>query len=392
MNALLHVAKKDVLIFLRSKSALFWTIGFPAFIALFFSAIFGGQGVTITVGVINNDVGDMSTYVVRALNLTNVLRPENYTSLSEALSDLRSHKIAAVILIPENFTKCTKYGEIAHIKVLMRGGDFQVESMIRGVLSEVIDEFASRYRAATLAHMPPMMRFENFTVTREQVAKYMELAAEPINVTYEGVIVKETNLWSNKAHWIAVMIGYSFIFSGMVTCADKMVEERTKKVLKRIVSSPVSRKSILIGKLLGSLAILTISQLVLVAVILAILRPEVTWNPLVIPLIIAGDLTGMGIGMAVAELARDTEAISGIVTAVGIMLQFFTGIYFPVDFLPNGMRTVAELIPFTKAVEALDRMLQGVAVSVSPVIYLSVWAAVMLAASIALFPRWAGQD
>ncbi len=393
MNASLHVAKKDVLIFLRSKSALFWTIAFPAFIALFFSAIFGGHGVTMTVGVINNDTGNLSTYVIKALNSTNVLKPESYTSIDRALSDLKSHRVAAVILIPENFTKCIMSGEKARLKVLVRGGDSQVESVVRGVLSGITEEFAKRYRMMALEHMPPVIRSGNFTITKEQVAKYMELTAEPISVTYEGVVVKKTSFWANKAHWITVMIGYSFIFSGMVTCADMMVEERAKKVLKRIISSPVSVRSVLIGKLAGSLVILTISQLVLVAVIFAFLRPEVVWNPLIIPLVLAGDFTGMGIGMVVAELARDREAISGIVTAVGIMLQFFTGMYFPVDFFPSGMRTVAELIPFTAAIEAMDEMLRGVAVNITwTLIYLSAWAVIMLILSIALFPRWASQD
>lgn len=44
MRPILTLALKDIKLILRDKAGLFWIIGFPLLMALFFGAIFGGSG------------------------------------------------------------------------------------------------------------------------------------------------------------------------------------------------------------------------------------------------------------------------------------------------------------------------------------------------------------
>ena len=94
----------------------------------------------------------------------------------------------------------------------------------------------------------------------------------------------------------------------------------------------------------------------------------------------------------VVELSPNPKAASEAVTTVGIMIQFVSGLYFPLSFLPGPLRAVAEAIPFTWAVKALDGLMvmgAGLESVVAPVAYLTVAALVFTSLAWILFPRWA---
>jgi len=77
------------------------------------------------------------------------------------------------------------------------------------------------------------------------------------------------------------------------------------------------------------------------------------------------------------------------------MLQFFVGMYFPVQFLPEPLRSFSEILPFTKASEALDGVLLGnlgLSQVIGPSIYLGVSAVIFTTVAVLLFPKWALEE
>ncbi|RLG39427.1 MAG: hypothetical protein DRO01_05610 [Thermoproteota archaeon] len=274
--------------------------------------------------------------------------------------------------------------------------------MVTGFVEGFNEEYRRRSLEMMSAYLPENLSIPGLggSMSREDLIEYMETFAHPIDITVALIsrpeVTSETAAyWENEGHWVSIMFAYSFIFSGMVGAAALLASEKMTKTLKRIKMSPTSIWQLLAGKVVGELAILTLSQVILVAVTVVILRPEINWSPALVPLILTGDLAGSSLGLLVAEASPDPRAAAEATTAVGVFLQFFIGMYFPIQFLPGPLRMFAKVLPFTKAVQALDLVLlqgYGLEQAVAPAAYLAVSAVIFTALAVALFPKWAGEE
>ncbi len=400
LNPALEVARKDLLSFFRSKSTLFWTLAFPILMMLLFSSMFGGRGAMFTVAVVDRDGGTISRAFLDGLNSTNVTRLISSESVDEARSLVKDGKADALLRVPRGFSGNLTSGSSAEL-IIYTSEDPQVRTAVTNMLKGFIDAFSEEYRKRALAvleeRMPPEIQGGGMNLTRRRAIDYLQSLAEPVRLRIASVAKPEVTsdtaaYWKEEGHWVTVMLAYTLIFSGMVGAASLLAYEKLLGTVKRLIASPASRWSLLTGKLLGGLAILTLSQVILVLLTILWLRPEVSWTPLIIPIVVAGDLASLGLGLLVVELSPNPKAASEAVTTVGIMLQFVSGLYFPLSFLPGPLRSLAEAIPFTWAVKALDGLMvmgEGLESVIAPAAYLALAALVFTSLAWILFPRWA---
>ena len=407
MKSVFGIAKKDLLLFFREKESIFWMLIFPIVMMLFFSSIFGGGGSAISfeLACVDLDHGEIAKAFIEALNSTNITSLKGFEDVDTATSYVASKSsFNGLLVIPEDFTYNLTSGYTANVKFYVKVSDPSVEQTLTSFLEGFVEKFNEGYRSMMLQYivqsLPENMSVGGMRITREEFTEWMQVFSKPVNISY-GQIQKSGNrtesvaYWENKGHWVVVMFAYTFLFSGMVASTSILVEEKTRKTLKRIRLSPTSVWNILTGKILASLLMLSISQILLVALTLLILKPRINWSPELLPLVIIGDLASLSLGLILAEVSPSQKAAGQAAVAIGVLLQFFTGMYIPVQFLPGTMRKAAELLPFTKAVEALD----GILISGLPLvqvakatIYLAASALIFLMVAVALFPRWASKD
>ncbi len=399
MNPIIYMAKKDLISFFRSKSTVFWTLAFPLIMMFLFSSMFGG-GITYRIAYVNRDSGDLSQVLLKALNSTNITQLVEYSDLEEAKNAVREGEGAAVLLIPEGFTENLTRGGTSTLFLYVKD-EPQLKVMVANFISGLVSKFNRRYRERMIEiasrYMPEEVGQGDTTFTREDIIRFLRGLGEPINVravllSRPGVTSETAAYWENSGHWISVMLTYSLIFSGMVSASGLLADEKIKGTLKRMIASPSSRWSLLAGKILGGLIILSISQVMLIAITMLWLRPEVNWTPFLIPILITGDLASMSLGLLVTEISPDPKAASEAVVTVGVLVQFISGLYFPLDFLPGPLRAIAEIIPFTWAVKSLDGLLvlgRGLESVLPPVLYLAAAAVLFTTLAVILFPRWA---
>ncbi len=399
MNASIQMAKKDLISFFRSKSTIFWTIAFPLIMMLLFSSMFGGSSVMFKIALVNRDSGNMSSIFLKALNSTNVMELIPFSSLEDAKDYVINGDGSAVLLIPEDFSKNLTSGLAATID-LYPSEDPQIKVAISNMIKGFIDAFSDEYRekifSVMIRYLPPKVKAGTSTFTREQIIRFMRMLVRPIDLRIASFarpnVTSEASYWKAEGHWVTMMLVYSLIFSGMVGSAALLADEKLRGTIKRMIASPASRWSLLVGKMLGSLAVVTVSQAVLVALTILWLRPQINWSIISAPIIISGDLASIGIGFLVAELSPDPKAANEAVVTVGILIQFISGLYFPISFLPGVLKDIAEIVPFTWAVRSLDGLLvfgKGLEVVWAPTAYLIMTAIVLTALSVVLFPKWA---
>ncbi|MFH2107297.1 MAG: ABC transporter permease [Chrysiogenia bacterium] len=156
------------------------------------------------------------------------------------------------------------------------------------------------------------------------------------------------------------ILGMSILFSSTFAGLS-VIWDRESGFLKEIMVAPVSRVSIVLGRIAGgittslfqALAILTIS-------ILLGFRPQ-KWIMLIPGLffMILISITFIGLGLAFASRMRDIHGFTLIMNFVIFPLFFLSGALFPLNSFPAWVRFISRFDPLTYGVDGLRAALLG---------------------------------
>ena len=167
--------------------------------------------------------------------------------------------------------------------------------------------------------------------------------------------------------------------------------DRSYGVLKRLGTTPLGRPRLVAAKATAVLVVITVQVAVLTLTALALgWEPDLEPVPLVVAVCLAvAAFTGMG--LVLAGRLRALVALAAA-NAIFVALLLLSGMVFPLDELPSGLRTAARALPSTALTEAARGALSpgaDIPGRVWPV--LAVWAITGVALAIALF-RWEPDD
>jgi ABC-2 type transport system permease protein len=109
-----------------------------------------------------------------------------------------------------------------------------------------------------------------------------------------------------------------------------------------------------------------------------------------IPLVLAGTLAFLSIGLLAGAKAKSMDAASAIANLVTVPMAFLSGSFFPIDSAPGWVQAVSKVLPLRHLNDGmLDVMVRGRGpVSVLPEIGILVAFAVVLGAIAARIFRW----
>jgi ABC-2 type transport system permease protein len=167
--------------------------------------------------------------------------------------------------------------------------------------------------------------------------------------------------------------------------------DRSYGVLKRLGATPLGRPRLVAAKALAVLVVIALQTLVLAVAALALgWRPDVEPVPLILGLVLSV-AAFTGLALVVAGRMRALVALA-VANAVFVVLLLLSGMVFPLDKLPAGVRSAARALPSTALAETARGALSAdapVPGRVWPV--LVVWALASIALAVALF-RWEPDD
>jgi ABC-2 type transport system permease protein len=187
------------------------------------------------------------------------------------------------------------------------------------------------------------------------------------------------------------LLGMNLMGSAMWGLGFSIVDARAKKLLKRMVASPMPKWQYLAGYLLSRLVLLAIE----VGVFLGFAR-LVFGVPFRGPLAeltllcIIASLTFSALGLLVASRARTMEAVSGLMNLVMMPMWIMSGVFFSSSKFPAIVQPLVKLLPLTAAIDAMrGNMLQGTELGqlMAPLGILLFWFVMPFAVSVRIF-RW----
>jgi ABC-type multidrug transport system permease subunit len=187
------------------------------------------------------------------------------------------------------------------------------------------------------------------------------------------------------------LLGMNLMGSAMWGLGFAIVEARQKKLLKRLVASPMPKWQYLASFLLSRLAMLIIE----VAFFLGFARVAfgVPFRGPIWQLILLCLLTSLAfsaLGLLVSSRAKTMEAASGLMNLVMLPMWILSGVFFSATRFPAVIQPVVRALPLTAAIEAMrGNMLQGIGIThmMAQVGILATWFFVPFVVSLRIF-RW----
>jgi ABC-2 type transport system permease protein len=157
------------------------------------------------------------------------------------------------------------------------------------------------------------------------------------------------------------LMGMNLMGGGLWGVGFVIVDMRVRKLLKRLLATPMRRGDFLLSILSARLVFMLPEMLLLVLVgRLGFGVPIVGSIGALALVILVGALAFSGIGLLVASRTGKTETVSGLMNLVMLPMWLFSGIFFSSKRFPNVIQPFIQALPLTQLNDALrEVMLEG---------------------------------
>jgi len=157
------------------------------------------------------------------------------------------------------------------------------------------------------------------------------------------------------------LLGMNLMGSGMWGIGFSIVDARRKKLLKRLIASPMRRSEYLLSYLFSRLTMLLVEVAALIGFAVLVfgvpLRAPV-WELAAVCLL--SSLSFSALGLLVASRVQTIEAASGLMNFVMLPMWIFSGVFFSAERFPNALQPFIQALPLTAVNNSLRAtMLEG---------------------------------
>lgn len=157
------------------------------------------------------------------------------------------------------------------------------------------------------------------------------------------------------------LLGMNLMGSGIWGLGFTLVDARRRKLLKRLVASPMRRWEFLLSFLLSRLVTLVVEVVVLLSFAVFMFQVPLRgpwWDVAFLCLFSAVSFSALG--LLIASRVRTVEAASGLMNFVMLPMWILSGVFFSSDRFPEAIQPFIRALPLTAVIDALRAsMLQG---------------------------------
>jgi ABC-2 type transport system permease protein len=383
MRKLWAIALNDVRNALRTPILMVMTFVMPIIFTAALGLAFGGGGEDprTPLLVVDEDGEEVAQAIRDYLADSTVVRlwqPEGTELLpptqEEAVEALDEY--GRILILPNGLSRALLAGEpvTATFYVADRDPSTQV------VEQEINAALVSVENAVNIAHLATEQAatLEPFAGENERrryfddalAAARTALSANPITVTRTASL--HTAIEAESAPPIATGANQSspgslvhFGLVALLSTAIALVEERTAGTLRRLVSSPVGKATLLAGKTLGPLLIGLLQTLVLVFFGQLVFGVQWARSPLALAVVVlCFNLAGVSLGILLSTLVRTTDQAVGVMIGASMSMAALGGAWWPLDIVSPTMQHIGHFFPSAWAMEGFQAViLRGASVA-----------------------------
>ncbi len=311
-------------IFAREPSALFWTYGFPVVLALVLGIAFRNRPPEPVEVAVEASPGNEPWRDALATNSQVHVR---WLQPQEAREALRVGKVSVVV----GRTKSESSNSVA----------------ARSDLPARVYQFDPTRPESRMAR-----------VVVDDVLQRAEGRADPTPVG-DRLVTEPGSRYIDFL--IPGLLGFNLMQSGLWGVGFVIVDMRVRKLIKRMMATPVSRTHFLLSFVLVRGAFLLGELPVLLCFANWVFHVPIRGSVLLISGLCAlGSLMFAGMGLLIGSRAQDTHTVAGLVNAVTLPMLVTSGVFFSAARFPEVIQPIIKLLPLTALIESVRTvMLDG---------------------------------
>jgi ABC-2 type transport system permease protein len=177
----------------------------------------------------------------------------------------------------------------------------------------------------------------------------------------DPVAVRSEKVTEKGARYIDFLIpgllGMNLMGTGIWSIAFSVTTARNRRILKRLVATPMRRSHYLLAQILGRLAFLFPEVIILVGIGWGLFGVEVRGSVLLLlATCLLGSMSFCGLGLLIASRVTTVEGASGLANAVLMPMWILSGVFFSSERFPDVVQPLIKILPLT----ALNQALRGI--------------------------------
>lgn len=388
----LRMARKDLLDFSRDRMQLVFFLIMPVFMMIMTGFIFPSENSlkNIPLGIANQDSGQMSATVTQVLtdmknsNGDHVFAIKTYSDVNALKDAIKAQKINGGVYIASDFSQMIQQNKQVSVSIIPDQSNPQISQILTQLLQQVIAGISTGVAQAKVGQMIKLTGTANAQLAQMNPAAIIQ----PIQSTIDNLIPGKTNYFQFVAPGIMAMIVMMSVMTGLAVSVSR---EREAGTLDGLLIAPVSRLSIILGKAFSQTVRGMIQGMIVLLLAILIFGVHVYGSWLImIVLLFLGVFAFMGIGILVSAIASAQESAMTIMMTFQFPMMFLSGVFFPIQQMPQVMQYISKVIPLTYEATALRKVIvlgAGLSSVWIEVLILSVFGIVMLAIAVPTFRR-----
>ncbi|HET8948266.1 MAG TPA: ABC transporter permease, partial [Candidatus Polarisedimenticolia bacterium] len=161
------------------------------------------------------------------------------------------------------------------------------------------------------------------------------------------------------------LLGMNLMGGGLWGIGFVLVDMRVRKLLKRLVATPMRRTDFLLAMMTSRILFMLPELALLLAAGALLFKVRVVGSLLaVLAVALLGAVSFSGLGLLVACRAQKIETVSGLMNVVMLPMWLLSGIFFSSERFPAALQPAIQALPLTMLNEALRAViLEGAGLS-----------------------------
>jgi len=367
LRKIISIAYKELRLWLQSPGNWLTVLLVPfAFIGIFGSAFSKGTPV-VTVYAVNLDRGEHGAEIISLLEKSENLNLEMLATQEEADVLVNKGSRMAAVVIPEDFSTSITTDEGAAILVITDPARGDQAGIVTGLVQEALIKpvvFAEIERAISGLFKGQSVEGVDENIFKTFInAGIKAVVAKSVNEAIDSPLIKidpkpyseaatqgTISLFSQIAPGSALLFAF-FMVSHL---AGAVVEERSTGTLRRLMSTPLNKASLLLGKALPFFLIAAIQLVFVLLICNQLFGLPLGNSPLaLIVIIFAISLTVAGMGILVAGLARSETQSGSIAIFIVLAMGAISGAMVPQLKIPG----IGFITPHYWALEGIQNVI-----------------------------------
>ncbi|USN53828.1 MAG: ABC transporter permease [Candidatus Nomurabacteria bacterium] len=318
----------------RDRQSLFWSLVFPLLFLVIFGLFNFDAPASFDIAVIDEAQTESSQMLREQMFSLEIFTESDITNKDEAVQSMKDGELDGIIVIPDAYGQVpqNEVTEPLNFTVILDETNQQ-----SGIIVSVLNDFLNKVNLQIAGAQPI------FTVATEGVqgqdVKYLDFLTPGI-------------------------LGMAIMFSAIIGIAVGITRYRERKILKRLLATPIKVRNFLVAEV-GSYLVLSLMQItVILSVARLVFGVEIHGSLLLLTLVtLIGTIVFLNIGFFVAGQAKTVNTAEAMSNAFTTPMMFLSGVFFSPDMLPPAVERIVDFLPLT----SLLKVLRGVAVNGSPI-------------------------